>query len=81
MVRTQIQLNGDQSLKLKQLAAAQGKSMAELIRGSVDTLLATTPMVNREELKARALSLAGIARGPVDLAENHDLYLIEAYEA
>ena len=80
MVRTQIQLSGEQSLKLKQLAAAQGKSMAELIRGSVDTLLATTPMINREELKTRALALAGIAHGPADLAENHDLYLIEAYE-
>lgn len=81
MVRTQIQLSEAQSKKLKRLAATEGKSVAELIRISVDAMLATTPVVDREELKQRALSLAGICSGPVDLAENHDLYLIEAYEA
>lgn len=81
MVRTQIQLSEAQAKKLKQLAAMEGKSVAELIRISVDSLLASRPIADREELKQRALSLAGQFSGPADLAEEHDLYLVEAYEA
>ena len=44
-------------------------------------MLATTPVFDREELKQRALALAGQFSGPADLAEAHDRYLIEAYEA
>ncbi len=81
MVRTQIQLSEAQSRKLKRLAAARGQSVAELIRFSIDAMLATTPVVDREEVKQRALSLAGQFSGPADLVEEHDRYLVEAYEA
>lgn len=81
MVRTQIQLSEEQSRKLKLLAASEGRSVAELIRLSVDTLLATTPMVDRDELRQRALAVAGQFSGPVDLAAEHDKYLAEAYES
>jgi len=81
MVRTQIQLSEAQAKKLKQLAAMEGKSVAELIRISVDSLLANRLITDREELKQRALSLAGQFSGPADLAEEHDRYLVEAYEA
>lgn len=81
MIRTQIQLSEEQSKKLKALAEIKGKSIAELIRLSVDAMLATTPVFDREELKQRALALAGQFSGPADLAEAHDRYLIEAYEA
>jgi hypothetical protein len=80
MIRTQIQLNEDQATKLKQLAAAQNKSVAELIRMSVDALLATTPLPNAEDGRARALAVVGRFRtGDADLAEDHDRYLAEAY--
>ena len=36
MIRTQIQLTEEQAQRLKTLAAEQGKSVAELIRQSVD---------------------------------------------
>jgi hypothetical protein len=81
MIRTQVQLSESQSKQLKRLAEIQGKSVAELIRISVDTMLATTPVVDREQMKERALALAGRFSGPVDLAENHDAYLVEAMEA
>jgi hypothetical protein len=81
MFKTQIRLTGAQSEALKRLAVVESKSVAELIRISVDQMLATKPVVDHEEMKRRALSVADICSGPVDLAENHDLYLIEAYEA
>ncbi len=39
MIRTQIQLSEEQARTLKKLAAKEGKSVAELIRASVDILL------------------------------------------
>lgn len=81
MIRTQIQLSEEQSKKLKSLAEVRGQSIAELIRLSVDAMLATTPVVDREEMKLRALALAGQFSGPADLAEAHDRYLVETYEA
>lgn len=81
MVRTQIQLTDEQARKLKQLAAAEGHSVAQLIRMSVDALLATTPLLDSEESRARALSIIGRFDGPPDLAAEHDRYLDEAYES
>lgn len=80
MVRTQIQLSEEQSARLKKLAAARGKSVAELIRTSVDALLAATPATDDESRRERALSAAGrFHTGDSDLAEAHDRYLAEAY--
>ncbi|MBK7216601.1 MAG: ribbon-helix-helix protein, CopG family [Candidatus Promineofilum sp.] len=81
MVRTQIQLTDEQARKLKQLAAAEGHSVAELIRMSVDALLATVPLLDSEESRLRALSIVGRFDGPPDLAAEHDRYLEEAYES
>lgn len=39
------------------------------------------PIAEREALVQRAWALAGRFHGPDDLAEEHDLYLIIAYEA
>lgn len=79
MVRTQIQLTEEQARRLKERAAAEGMSMAELIRRSVDALLADTVAVSEEERRRRALAVIGRFRsGLSDLAENHDRYLAEA---
>ena len=81
MVRTQVQLTDEQARKLKQLAATEGHSVAELIRRSVDTMLATTAALDTDERRERALSVIGQFSGPPDLAAEHDRYLEEAYEA
>jgi hypothetical protein len=80
MVRTQIQLNERQARQLKLRAADEGISVAELIRRSIDSYLATTSTIDREELHRRAMAAAGRFDGPGDLAVEHDRYLAEAYE-
>ena len=76
MVRTQIQLTERQAEGLKGLAAAEGRSMADLIRTSVDVLLAGAGRVSRTDLKRRALAVVGRHRGgPPDLSDRHDHYL------
>jgi Arc/MetJ-type ribon-helix-helix transcriptional regulator len=80
MVRTQIQLTEKQARRLKQLAAAQGRSMADLIRSSVDALLAQ-PEGNDDRRRARALRAAGRFRSGVrDLSSRHDRHLAEVLD-
>jgi Arc/MetJ-type ribon-helix-helix transcriptional regulator len=78
MVRTQIQLTEAQARRLKQLAAAQGRSMADLIRTTVDALLAQPDAHDHEARRARALRAAGRFRSGVgDLSTQHDRHLAE----
>lgn len=78
MVRTQIQITDDQARALKHLAAKEGKSVAELIRISVDNLLRTGGTQDPTIVRQKALAAAGKLSGPQNLAENHDAYLTEA---
>ncbi|MCP4661744.1 MAG: ribbon-helix-helix protein, CopG family [bacterium] len=79
MVRTQIQLREDQATALKELAVAEGRSMADLIRGSVDSLLQSKAYRRREDQKRRAIAAIGRFRSGVsDLSSEHDRYLSEA---
>jgi Arc/MetJ-type ribon-helix-helix transcriptional regulator len=78
MVRTQIQLTEKQARRLKQLAAAQGRSMADLIRSSVDALLAQPEANDAEVRRIRALRAAGRFRSGVrDLSSQHDRHLVD----
>lgn len=78
MVRTQIQLTETQARRLKQLAAAQGRSMAAVIRSSVDTLLAAPEASDDDVRRTRALRAAGRFRSGVrDLSSKHDRHLAE----
>lgn len=81
MVRTQIQLEERQAEMLKQIAAERELSVAELIRRSIDTYLASIPpRTSREDQRERAIRAAGQFRsGVTDLGENHDRYLEEAF--
>ena len=78
MVRTQIQLTEKQARRLKKLAADQGRSMADLIRTSVDALLLESAANDDEVRRDRALRAAGRFRSGVrDLSSQHDRYLAE----
>ena len=82
MIRTQISLTEEQALALREMAAEEGKSMAELIRTSVDALLHTRMIMGPDERKQRALSVIGqFESGVPDLALEHDRYLEEAFGA
>ncbi|MGH9489062.1 MAG: ribbon-helix-helix protein, CopG family [Terriglobales bacterium] len=81
MVRTQIQLTEEQARKLKRLAAARGQSLAQLIRLSVDALLAQPAVeITPEERRRRALAIVGrFHSGVSGITADHDRYLAEAY--
>ncbi len=80
MIRTQIQLEEKQHRVLREMAAEYNVSMATLIRQSVDRFIETEAKPSREELKQRALAMAGKyydIEGKTDLSINHDKYFAE----
>jgi hypothetical protein len=77
MIRTQIQITSEQAHALKRLAAREGKSVAELIRISLDSMLRAGGVKDREVLRRKAIAAAGKLNGPEDLAANHDDFLAE----
>ena len=80
MVRTQIQLPEEQVAMLKKMAAVEHKSMAEIIRRSVDFFAKTKYEGGEEQRRRRAMAAAGQFRSGVkDLAASHDAYLTEAF--
>ncbi|MEJ5309057.1 MAG: ribbon-helix-helix domain-containing protein [Anaerolineae bacterium] len=83
MIRTQIQLEERQYHVLKELSAHYQVPVAELVREAVDLLLKTKRevVVPADERRRRALAAVGRYHSELsDLAENHDLYLAQAYE-
>ncbi len=81
MVRMQIQLEEEQAKTLRQIAREQGRSMSELVRQSVDSLFRSQGMLNREELKRRAMDTVGrFHSGSRDISTHHDRYLEEAFK-
>ncbi len=82
MVRTQIQLTEDQAQALKEMAADQHVSVAEIIRRSVDTVIRSSMGCSQDERWRRALAAAGrFHSSETDVSTNHDRYLAEAYES
>lgn len=80
MVRTQIQLTERQTTALKKMAAVQHRSVAELIRQAVDTLIKTGVAIDTEEKRKRALTIVGrFSSGKRDVSREHDKYLAEAF--
>jgi len=79
MVRTQILLTETQAQKLRTLAAAQRRSMADLVRDGVDALLKAREGGSRNDARTRAMAAAGRFRSGVrDLGTSHDDHLAEA---
>jgi hypothetical protein len=80
MVRTQIQLTEGQAKTLKRLAKQQRRSVAELIRQSIDLYLANQGELPLDRQYERAAAVVGKYRsGDADLGRNHDRYLAEAF--
>ncbi len=81
MIRTQIQLPEEQVIFLKKMAAAQHKSMAEIIRQAVDYFARAKQPEGDEHRRKRAMAAVGLFRsGASDLAASHDSYLAEIYD-
>lgn len=81
MIRTQLQLSEQQARALRELAARENRSMAELVREALDLLLSRrrVPTVSREELVRRSLAVAGKYRSSDGkLAADHDDAFVEA---
>ena len=80
MIRTQIQITSEQARALKRLAAREGKSVAELIRISVDSMLRAGGIKDQDGLRRKAIAAAGKLNGLENLAANHDDFLAEALD-
>ena len=81
MIRTQIQLPESQVATLKQLAAINHTSMAELIRRAIEMFTLSPETGSIETRKQRAIKAVGKYRsGLSDVSVQHDGYLAEAFK-
>lgn len=83
MIRTQLQLSEEQATALRELAAREGRSMADLVREGIELLFARRRprVVQREERVERSLEVIGRYRsGTSDLGRRHDEAFVEAIE-
>ena len=82
MVRAQMQFTEGQMEALKRLSAQTGRSVSDLVREGVDTMLSSARQPTLEERKKRALAVMGRFRSGdtvTDVSERHDDYLAEIY--
>jgi Ribbon-helix-helix protein, copG family len=81
MIRTQIQLTEEQSVRLRQVARRSGVSTAEVIRRSVDRYLdQQEAMAPGGATRLAMLEVVGKWNsGLSDVSARHDDYLDEAY--
>ena len=80
MIRTQIQITSEQASALKRISIREGKSVAELIRISIDTMLRSGGIRDQVDLRRKAINAAGKLHGPEDLSANHDDFMVQALE-
>jgi hypothetical protein len=80
MVRTQVQLTEQQIEELRELSVSTGRSVADLVRQGVDSLLQAKSTPRPANQVERALRVAGkFASGSTDVSTHHDRYLAEAF--
>jgi hypothetical protein len=80
MIRTQIQLTKEQAKAIKRVAAAQGESLAAVVRRAIDMMLKAAPAEDPEDQRKRALEIVGKFRsGRSDVSTRHDSHLEEAF--
>lgn len=80
MIRIQVQLTEEQAAALKGIAAASGRSIADLVREGVDSMLQGGGEAARKQRQARALEAVGrFASGQSDVSSEHDRHLAEVF--
>lgn len=80
MIRTQIQLTEEQANALRKRAKEEQRSLADLIRCSVDDYLARPRRAGHQARYRRALDVIGkYDSRRHDVSSRHDAYLSEAY--
>jgi Arc/MetJ-type ribon-helix-helix transcriptional regulator len=80
MVRTQVQLTEEQVRQLKRLGAQNNKSLADLVRQSVELYLAHEERTGKARRIQRGLEAVGkFSSGTADGSSEHDRYLADAY--
>ncbi len=80
MLRTQILLTPGQAAALRQAAAAEDRSMADLVRDAVDAWLRQRGTANRDDIKRRSLAALGrFGSGLGDLGSAHDRHLTDTF--
>ena len=80
MIRTRVQLTGEQDHALEDLAGQQRVSKPALVREAVDLLLRQHREPTLEEKWDRAMQAVGAFHGDgANVAVEHDKYLAEAY--
>jgi hypothetical protein len=80
MIRTQIQLTEEQMEALRRLAALKKKSMADLVRQSVELYLDRESPTGDALRVKRALEVVGkFSSGSADGSSGHDRHLADAY--
>jgi len=81
MVGIQVQLTEAQARTLETLAAERQSSVEELIRQSIDSLIARSTGISTDERRRRAIAAIGrFGSGRSDVSAQHETYLAEAYD-
>lgn len=80
MVRVQVQFTEEQIAALRDAAASEGCSIAEVARRGADLYLSRLDPREKEKRKRRALRPVGkFASTSTDVSSNHDQYLAEDF--
>ena len=80
MIRIQVRLTPEQKRALRYLAKQEGKSVAEMIRLSVDAMLRTNKAIDQKVQREKAIAAAGKLHCSFEeLSTRHDRYLAESF--
>jgi hypothetical protein len=80
MVRTQVRVTEHQLAALRHLSAESGRSISDLVREGVETIIDARHGLNRAERIRRALRALGrFSSGTKDGSAQHDRHLTEAF--
>lgn len=79
MIRTRVHITEEQAAVLRAMSAERHRSVAELIRMSIDSFLQREAGIGADSKRERARSAAGRFSSAVcDVSSEHDKYLAKA---
>lgn len=80
MAIAEIELTEEEVGRLQEVAQERRLSLPDLLHQEVVARLLARSEPTMAEKRRRALEVSGKYRGAPDLADNHDKYLVEAFE-